>query len=141
MGLEYPLALKSIDAFIAQAHGKPRGLSATEVSVLDYWAGQIVDAIADGWPEDGRDWWNHSLNTTKGTVGFMLEYAGDPEDPPLWKTLIPEVVRQHQTAMLAAMKAAILDTERRYQLYLKQGDKRAFNRAMSESSKGPETPL
>ena len=129
---------------IERLHGAPRGLSTTEIAVLDEHAGRIVDAIADAWPVDtstSRDAWTHLLETTAGNVAITLindvDYAeyvhhkGEGPDP-LWETLLPETVKAAAPALNADMRAAIEETEARYQALKKAGEKRALSRALAE---------
>lgn len=147
MGIEYAIPLNTVRRHIERAHGSARGLSSTEVALLDELAGEIVDAIADEWPVDtstSRDAWTHQLTTTAGNVSIELindtsyaEYVHRKGEvgEPLYETLLPAVVADLGPKINAQMRAAIDDTERRYQEYKKAGVKGAFNKAMSESAR------
>lgn len=121
-GVEQPIRLPSVEAYVVAVHGSPRGLSADEIEVLAEWADVVVAEIADAWPVDtstSRDMW--ASYVTEDPLGFVVyndvDYvewvheAGTPADPPLWETLIPEVWERNRDLVAAAMRAAIDQTE------------------------------
>lgn len=122
MGLEYPVRLRSIEAYIVAKHGSAREMSIGEIETLDEWADTIVNTIEEEWPVDtstSRDAFAYTLDDDG--VGFTIENdtdyvqyihrAGTPAEPPLYETLIPEVIGRHGGPMLAAMRAAVDATE------------------------------
>lgn len=122
MGIEYPIRLRTIEAYIRQRHGSDRDMSADEIQVLQEWAGIITDEVSNDWPVDtstSRDSFS-SIVENDGVVFVILndaDYAqyihraGTPAEPALFETLIPEVVARHRDAMLAAMRGAVDATE------------------------------
>ncbi len=122
MGIEYPIRLRTIEAYIRLRHGSDRDMSADEIQVLQEWAGVIVDDIANQWPVDtstSRDAFSYTIELDG--VGFVIlndaDYAqyvhraGTPAEPALFETLIPEVVDANIEAMFAAMRRAVDTTE------------------------------
>lgn len=122
-GVEQEIRLASIERYIAAAHGSSRELSVDEIDVLDSYAGEVVREIAERWPVDtstSRDEWTYYIDGD--TIGFTItndvdyvewvHYAGEPAEPPLWETLIPEVWAEVGPRAVAAMQAAVDETER-----------------------------
>ena len=121
-GIEVPVELSSVSAYLLNRHGSRRELSVRELDVLDAFATDIVNDIADRWPVDtstSRDAFTFTIDGEG--IGFTIENdadyaewihrAGEPADPPLWETLIPEVFESYRGDLVAAMKAAIDETE------------------------------
>ena len=109
-----------------QAHGSFRQLTLSEREVLRRWADHIVDLIQANWPVDtgySRDGYFAVIRASgrpfqiiiMDDVGYVQwvrrkgELAAGLD--PLWKRLIPQVIRQVSPALLADMKAAIDKTE------------------------------
>lgn len=121
-GVEQPILLPSIEAYIVERHGSPRGLSADEIELLGELADGIVEQIADGWPVDtstSRDTWEAFVE--EDPLGFTIvndtdyvewvHLAGTDPEPPLWETLIPDVWEANRDAVVDAMRRAIDITE------------------------------
>lgn len=125
MGLEYPVDLKSIETYVRQQHGSDRFIALNEIDVISDWAGQIVNEIEREWPVDtstSRDSFSYIVNNTG--YGFtilndcdyveFIHRAGEPPIPPLWETLIPDVIDQYAQGLLQAMRDAVDETEARF---------------------------
>lgn len=120
----YRVALASIDAYVVRVHGRPRELTLAERRVLIAYADRMVEDVANEWPVDtgfSRDHWASKISGRAGQVAIILENsadyvsfihrAGTPEIPPLWTTLLPEVVNRYAARLLADLRAAIDRTE------------------------------
>ena len=123
MGLEIPVRLQSIEAYIIAQHHGFRYLELNEIQTLDQWAGDIVQTIEDEWPVDtstSRDALSYTL-MEGGEVGFTIlndvdyvEYIHRKGTPsiaeggtPLYAELIPQVIAQYRDGMLQAMRDAV----------------------------------
>jgi hypothetical protein len=123
MGLEIPVRLQSIEAYIIAQHYGFRYLELNEIQTLDQWAGDIVQTIEDEWPVDtstSRDAFSYTLMES-GEVGFTIlndvdyvEYIHRKGTPsiaeggtPLYAELIPQVIAQYREGMLQAMRDAV----------------------------------
>lgn len=120
----YRVALASIDAYVVRAHGRPRELTLAERRVLIAYGDRIIDDLSDEWPVDtglSRDAWFYRVSGKAREVAIVVENpvdyvsfvhrAGTPEIPPLWTTLIPEIVNRYAAMLLADLRAAIDRTE------------------------------
>ena len=124
MGFTFPVRLTSIETYLRVAHGKDRPLSAAEVALLSEYADRILIDIEDEWPVDTAtsvDSFSTTLHTQRGYIGFDIEndasYAqyvhrkGGTPEAPLYLDLIPNVIGQYQSRLLADLRAAIDRTE------------------------------
>ena len=147
-GVRYKVELKSIDAYLRSVHGSARELTVAERRVLTAYADRMVDDIANEWPVDtglSRDSWYSTVSGKAGGIYIAIENpidysvwvhrANTPEIPPLWSTLIPEVVRRYSARLIADLRQAINTTEASLRarpgtsvLTLLQQDRRPFLR-------------
>ena len=110
-----------------------------ELRILDTYAEAIVEDIQSGWPVDtstSRDAFAFVTTDYKAITVVIendadyvqyIHRAGEPKEPPLYETLIPEIVNTHGPDMVAAMKAAVDRTERELkQATTKAAKKRVF---------------
>jgi hypothetical protein len=124
VGIRVPVRLKTIEAYVAKAHGSPRELTADEDLVLFDHVERIVAEIDKGWPVDtstSRDAFSFETVGREDWIGFIVinpvpyaEYVhlkGTPIVPELWRTLIPAEVDVGLPALFKDLKAAIDETE------------------------------
>lgn len=125
MGIRVPIRLTSTEAYLARRHGSTRTLSVTELDILDRHADELVQQIENAWPVDtstSRDAFTYLVQGRRDRIGIVIENdvdyvqfvheAGAPPDPPLWRTLIPQLWAARRAAVLADMERAIDATER-----------------------------
>lgn len=123
-GIRVPVRLRTLEAYIATRHGRPRQLTAAEADVLASYADQIVLDVVNRWPRDtgqSGDAFSYVLHSQPDGLGFeiindidyseFVHHAGAPSDPPLWRTLIPAVVRAYAPDIDRDMRQAVDRTE------------------------------
>ena len=116
MGIEVPIRLKSVEAYVRQKHGSLRELGVDELRIVDTYAERIVDAIQSQWPVDtstSRDAFTYTLLPGRD-IGFTIENDVDYAEyvhEGLWERLIPEVWDGYRGAMVADLRDAVDETE------------------------------
>ena len=135
MGIFVPVRLRTIEAVMRAEHGSLRQMTVDERSVLSKWVRIMELAIEQAWPVDtgfSRDGYQTVIsgNPTHPTIGgygfaisnpvFYVQWvrrAGEKQVGlgPLWRRLIPEVVRRYQASLNAELTAEIRRTEARLQ--------------------------
>lgn len=124
MGIEFPIRLRSLEAYVFQLHGSARQLTYDESRILDRYAAEIVGAIQEAWPVDtglSQSAWEWVIGTEANDYYIQItndvdyvQYihrAGTPKSPALWEVLIPAVIAAFGPRMLVDLRAAVQETE------------------------------
>lgn len=126
MGIRVPIRLTSVEKYIEQQHGEFRQLTLEERRILRRYAEYIVERVQQAWPVDtgrSRDGFTAVIEASKKPVQIVItndvyyvqwvHYAGTPADDVLWRTLLPNVIKEVRDNLLAEIRAEVDRTEAR----------------------------
>lgn len=126
MAIAVTIRLRSIEDYVLQQHGRPRGLDISEIRVVQRHLREIVVTLAMAWPVDtgfSRDQWTGSTSLSAAPYTISVENeafysqwvhrAGGTPEAPLWEQLVPQVVGDQMPALMRELRATIDQTEAR----------------------------